>query len=193
MNQEAELFRRVYYDLINAKNNTYYGHKKYARYDGGVSSDGRRHNAIWPKLAAKLVDQGIDIEDYLEEIVPRKEIHRPHDAVKDEYIREYLQDTTKNRSDVLALWTEEEKLLLKNIQTNRMLGDTQDVAMRRAISDPALTVSPLVRYCFARLNGYSDAISASLANDAMEQYKRSKRVYDKVCPDRIPEWWRKSG
>ena len=186
----AELFREVYLRMYNEVNGTRYGRAAIPRFDGGVASDGRKYKAIWPKVAQKLLDAGIDVEDYLIDILSREKITSPQEAVRDIFIRRYKTEMESD-SSVRDTWDSEENILRQNIQLRMNLGEDVYMALTGAVCDPGLGVSPLTRYLFSVINNRND-LAQGFETDARIQYQRRRAAYNRWCPERIPEEWKET-
>lgn len=184
----AAKFRAVYFKIYNEVNGTRFGQSPMPRFDGGTGVDGRKYKPVWPKVAQKLLDAGVDIEDYLVDILSRERVASPQDAVKDRFIERYKAEMESDAS-VLEAWTLEESTLKQNIELRTVLGEEVLMALTNAVCDPGLGVSPLVRYAFAVLNGRRD-LAASFEEAAFTQYRLKRGAYNRWCSDRIPIEWK---
>jgi len=187
----CEVFREVYFRLYNEQNNTRYGKTRMPRYDGGTAVDGRKYKPVWPSVAQKLLDHGLDVESYLQDTLSRYTIRSPQEAVKSEYIERYKREL-QNDASVKDAWDAEEKTLLSEVEIRRHLGEDPVMSLVNAVCDPGISVSPLVRYCFAALNGKAHFVK-DLRQDAYEQYCQKRHAYDRFCGGRIPPEWRSHG
>lgn len=191
----VEHLREIYilcYREATGKND--YGRGAMPQWDGGEDSFGKRHRPIWPKVAAKIIEYGVDPLDFVRAqfwvngpstkpppptyLLSEEAIAR-YGAYRRQATNEACQEFDRGLSEVQG-----EVVLL----TGGELRWEYSRALRQVLlrSRTGCSASALFRYCLASSEGLADVCSHFYAS-ALVQYVFRKDVYDAVWGARIPE------
>ena len=167
-----------------------YGLKPLPHWDGGTSAFGRRHQAIWPKIAAFCLKYGLDHEVLIRAVfedLTGSNPPVPTVLMSNTALRLYPGAARRQQNDVVVTYRSQRIEACRRF-TIRQLdseGLTNYQIWRFVIADPLADLSDLFRYCLASSVGALD-IAAGYREKAFWQYLRSPQLYDEAMGTVIP-------
>lgn len=193
--REAYITERTTYEIRKdrrlAERRPPYVYKPGPRWDGGRNEDGVEYEAIWPKIAAFMIEHELEpIECIRKRFALAKGSNPPWPTQI--AVVSYL-DTYKGLTEVLAeedvqiAFELDKKYCLTAYGSQRYnVGDkTPQTVWTAILLDMSLDVTPLMRYCLAKELGL-DKVVKMLEDRALLQYMKSPSTYDKVWGKHIP-------
>lgn len=188
MGNDGNKLRSVYFQEYNRRNHTHYGEdgRPVVRYDGGVSTNGRRYVNKWDAWAEVITSNGLDIAEYVMAAFQAESIREPSDLVNSERLERY-KTALDSGADVVDSWDAQERQLETQVKMRLLTGDSRERAILFVLHNKVIPVSPLVRYAVGKLNKVD---VEEFREDAYQQYLAHKVWYDRQCPERIPEEFR---
>jgi hypothetical protein len=167
-----------------------FGEDEIPRWDGGMDSNGREYQPVWPKVVAFCMKHGLDPATLVKAIFDNNQ--SPHPPVP----------TSLYGTTALSLYSTQalsERLLIKHeLSTYTNQANKYFVSFSvREKAEPALAwrlvveenpplLSPLFRYCLAVKAGFDD-LADKYRDAAMHEYFWAKDAYDEVWSEWIPE------
>lgn len=191
----ADEVRRVYIMQCRIKKgDPDYGRHNMERWDGGRDSNGRRHNPIWPKIAANIATYEADPFDFIVaqfwQVSTR--VPLPNMMIGQEALARY-QTYQEHCGKSLAQQLDYELMLVQAELVPLMRAGREYVrAVRYAVSASFTKISTLLRYCIMVQEGQQD-LAAVYHDRALFQYTFQKAAYDSAWGSRIPELLKEEG
>ncbi len=180
---------RHWYSKYHGKK-TDYGARKMPKWDGGVDAKGRRHEAVWPKVAAYCVLNRLDpprlIRAYFASAKPPA-LPLPTYLLGPRALEVYRLGPVDAEIDLKSSLDHQIGVLQTEIFRHKHVHRRdQGEAVRAALRDGSRGFSPLFRYCVAWRG--NDAVAAKPhASDAFAQYAFNPEAYDRAWGDMIPD------
>lgn len=161
------------------------------RWDGGVDEDGRRHQPIWPRLAAFAVAQQLHADAWVETLFEMAGVfdHKPRPSdLKDRRVVQHARDwRDRTRRDVYhGTRTEILTALREQWDRKRHSALSDEAVARTVVADPFLELTALVRYVHAAQYRQDD-LARYLEADAAVQYAPHADVYRELFGARLPK------
>lgn len=168
-------------------------------WDGGKWR-GQNRSSIWESAAAKLLDKEINVRRFVTFVVFNREGGPPNylasDKVLDEYCRWAGNEETES-SDIIAAEARKRcELNTLQVAFNEFASMRAEGLLSEELSDRDLrhmalgsgnvAISPLLRYCLARADGFDD-LAQKFYPLALTQYRIAFRLYDKVWAELISD------
>lgn len=185
------LYRRMHFQQTGKVST--YGAFPMVRYDGGLNpSDGRRYDCVWNKAAAlcrerqvdpiRLVRAAFDLalhagNGYMP--VPNRLLSEEAFSACAIYLAD---DPERLKSTLISSDSELESAVLLRV---RYRGLDRAAAIRQALRDGTLNLSPLYRFCRFAAEGEPREAEA-FAEEAFQVYLLASTCYDRAWGDFIP-------
>ena len=167
-----------------------FGERPVARWDGGTDSYGRKHQAVWPKLALFFLNKNVDFVCAVKAMFETTKGGPPPtpDKLTQEWVLAAAARWKEKKAKELELsWAFDKETTAGWI--NRLARENPDTDIkliwRKAIILPETGVSAIGRYCLAKAVG-DDKVASFYFDEAFSYYCRLADVYDKVFGDAIP-------
>jgi hypothetical protein len=172
-----------------------YGCKPIPRWDGGTDADGKVYERpVWFDIVRYALSNAIS------PILLIRGTFREWQSPKPPYPNQFVNPLALRRARMLAespslfgdnLKMEDHRFKAAATIHQRYNGMDVDAAARRALHDPTTDLSPLYRYCVARLGG-ADDVAERFEQEAFRMYVFDREAYDAAWGDRIPQELRKA-
>jgi hypothetical protein len=180
-----------------------YGDRPLPVWDGGETADGRRHTAVWPKVAGFVRRHGLDLGRLVRCVFAARAVGTAGGAAlgppppptmlySAEALRLYRADADR-RHDAdresaraeLCSQAEAFRAALVLRSALRAAGWSAEEVARSVVGDEALPLSALFRFCVAAQEGYQD-LADRYFRPALRQYTAGRALCDDVWGERLP-------
>jgi hypothetical protein len=167
-----------------------YGMRPLPRWDGGTDSEGRVYDQpVWFKIVRYA------LANMVNPVLLVRGTFRAWQSTQPPMPNQFTNPLALRRARLLTdpptvfgdnLKMEDHRF--KAATTVHQLYDKMDVeaAARRTLHDPTAELTPLYRYCVARLGG-ADDVAERFWREAFQMYIFDRDAYDAAWGDRIPE------
>lgn len=158
-------------------------------WDGGTTSQGRRHNPIWPEFAA-LSASGIDplrLIDLFLESWPGVRPPEPRGALSQANFAKYYNSPSSEEVLAAALRVQSDYANTQfSALTRNPAYQSQTQIYRELVADRRSVLTILFRYCLAVQTGIND-LAEKLLPAAVTEYLLKRDLYDRLWGSKIPQ------
>lgn len=181
------------FELRSKGVSTGWGNKHMSKWDGGRSSTGVMHTAVWPKIADNCISNNMDPDKLIRamfygciQYAPFPNMATGTDAVA-KYIvytspRTQLELTNKFKYEFES---QKSRAISTVISLKTYQGLDEATAWKYTLASKDEPLSYLFRYCVAKNQNWND-VADIYAIQANKQYARHKEIYNKIWQDWIP-------
>lgn len=174
-----------------------YGKQPMPQWDGGEDQFGRRHNAIWPKIARRIVELGADPVAFVQAQFWAQKDGRPPAPtylLSTEAATRYQKFQQEAREEVRRSYDADlfsvKRFFLPIMQ--RLNWDQARATRYALFNVTQVFATALFRYCLATSEGLTD-VAEYFHNTALLQYVFQREIYDAAWGDKIPAGLRHEG
>lgn len=179
----AELRRMFIYRYRLKYSQPYYGSGTMPQYDGGTDANGVKYKCLWDTIANKLTAHCIDFEVFVEFAFTTRNIKSPRDINRQDLIAEFKYK--REQIEPVVYWDREEQVIITHVKLHLATGKPITKSINLTLNAKSLGVSPLICYCFARLNNCNE-IAEVLKPSALKEFLHRKNYYLQNFGARIP-------
>lgn len=161
------------------------------RWDGGVDRFDRRFRPVWPKILDFCQKIKANPFDYLTAQFDRYSLSMYPDPLRimgpkgvekyDLWKGKFAYNPGRISSELEIVAFEKAKRSFRI-----RLGQSEDDIVRSIVSDPALKISTLVRFCVAYQRGFDD-LSDRFFQESLVQYSSDQKSFDSILGPLIPQ------
>ena len=192
------LVRTLYIDTRRVLGNERdYGRGSIPQWDGGVDDFGKQCRPVWPRLARRIVELGVDPQSYIAAqfwAASGRRTPMPNQMYNDAAVKNYEQFVTNREGELTRQYEIElRSIRVAMVSVRSRLKWSYDRAMSYALDNTSrVHASALTRYVVAHDAGLGD-IATYYHDAALRQYTFQQEAYDAAWGDRIHTEFRREG
>ncbi len=194
----AEMVRALYVaNYREFRGDPHYAREPIPQWDGGENQFGRRCQPIWPKIAKKFVEMGVDPISFI------RALFWNHGADSKPFAPTYLLST-----EAVARYRTYQQQAAEDARNDcqrdlltvqgevcvvmRGLSWEYARALRYVLLNKTVRVSAIVRYCLAAREGLHE-VTTHFHDQALLQYVFQQEIINAACGDLVPASFRQEG